>query len=140
MLPISDLTNLDYEILETLALVPMPESALINSFPSQSSVKHRIQLLMDYDYDDSMVAFGGVLFPKSDTYYIQHSPTNTDLLELSAHGLKAWDDWKWQKKRDRQKILEDRAWKIIPIVISISALIVATISLLQALHWIDLAR
>ena len=140
MIPVNELTDLDYEILEKLALAPMTETALTDSFPKQSAVKHRIQLLMDYDYDDSVVTFGGVLFPKSDTYYIQYSTTNTDLLELSSHGLKAWEDWKWQKKHDRQKVLEDRALKIIPIVISISALIVATISLLQALHWIDLAR
>lgn len=34
---------------------------------------------------------------------------------------------------------EDRAWKFAPIVISSLALIVAVISLLQALHRIDLA-
>ena len=35
---------------------------------------------------------------------------------------------------------EDRAWKLAPIVISVLALIVAVISLGQALHWIDLAK
>ena len=46
MIPVNELTDFDYEILEKLALAPMTETALTDSFPKQSAVKHRIALLM----------------------------------------------------------------------------------------------
>ena len=140
MIPVNELTDLDYEILEKLALAPMTETALTDSFPKQSAVKHRIALLMDYEYDDSMIPFGGTLFPKSDSYYIQTSSSNSDMLELSPHGIKVMEDWSRKKKKEHRKLVEWRITKYAPIIISIIALIVAIISLLQSLHWIHLEQ
>ena len=140
MIPVNELTDLDYEILEKLALAPMTETALTDSFPKQSAVKHRIALLMDYEYDDSMIPFGGTLFPKSDSYYIQTSSSNSDMLELSPHGMKVMEDWSRKKKKEHRKLVEWRITKYAPIIISIIALIVAIISLLQSLHWIHLEQ
>ena len=140
MIPVNELTDLDYEILEKLALAPMTETALTDSFPKQSAVKHRIALLMDCEYDDSMIPFGGTLFPKSDSYYIQTSSSNSDMLELSPHGMKVIEDWSRKKKKEHRKLVEWRITKYAPIIISIIALIVAIISLLQSLHWIHLEQ
>ena len=50
------------------------------------------------------------------------------------------EDYLLEHRKIAKAKWEDMAWKFAPIVISILALIVATISLAQALHWIDLAK
>ena len=136
MLSINEMTDLDYAILEKLAQSAMLESVLLNTFPQPAVAKHRLNLLMHSEYED-LSPWGGMPTPRPDSYYVQESASK---LELSPHGWKTLEDWHLQKKKEHRKLVEWRITKYAPIIISIIALIVAIISLLQSLHWIHLEQ
>jgi hypothetical protein len=139
------LTVFDYEILEKVATSsPIEEAELIKTFPDQSVVKLRIDLLSKSDYEISV----GHRFPIPDTSYIEgiydqrldefgaNTFVYTGKLQITSLGLKALEEWHLHKIKSHRKLQEERAWKFI----SLLALIVAIISLLQSLHWIHLEK
>lgn len=145
MIPLNELTDFDYAILEKAASSSnITELALTEAFPEQTAVKLRIDSLsqMDYDYP----------FPIPNTSYLQRIYNHiqnedgaddnvyTGKICITPLGLKALEEWRLQKKKEHKKLVEWRISKYAPIVISILALTVAIISLLQSLHWIHLEQ
>lgn len=145
MIPLNELTDFDYAILEKVAgSSNITELALTEAFPEQTAVKLRIDSLsqMDYDYP----------FPIPNTSYLQRIYNHiqneygaddnvyTGKICITPLGQKALEEWRLQKKKEHRKLVEWRITKYAPIIISIIALIVAIISLLQSLHWIHLEQ
>lgn len=60
--------------------------------------------------------------------------------EVTDIGHMLIEDQQGTLQEKRRNKWEDRAWKFAPIVISVFALIIAAVSLAQALHWIDIAK
>ena len=150
MIPVNDLTDFDYEILEKVAKCPtIEERLLIESFPKQAAIQLRITFLSQSDYREIL---HGHRLPIPNTSYIEHvyahiqdeigadDSVYTGKLRITPLGLKALEEWRLQKKKEHRKLVEWRITKYAPIVISIIAIIVAIISLLQSLHWIHLEQ
>ena len=145
MIPVSELTDFDYEILEKALEGTIQKQELIASFPNQSVAKLRVETLSRQDYRKVPASFPP---PIPNTSYLRkitmseigERPIYTGEIEITELGKKALEEWRLQKKENRRKLLEDRISKFAPIVISIIALIVAITSLLQSLHWIDLEK
>lgn len=142
LIPVNELTDFDYDILEKVAQHSIiDEIELVEAFPEQVAVKLRIEKLLQPDVES------GVPFPIEGTAYLERDyimkqgcGIYTGKIQITPLGLKTLEDWHLHKKKDRRKLLEWRISKYAPIIISIVALIVATISLLQSLHWIDLEK
>lgn len=61
---------------------------------------------------------------------------NITRLAVTPYGREILED---ERKRHRLHV-EERLWKFFPIFISMLALILSTIALLESLHWIRLAK
>ena len=146
LIPANGLTDFDYEILEKVSKYPtIEERLLIESFPKQAAVQLRITFLSQSDYREIL---HGHRLPIPDTSYIEHiyahiqdesgadDSVYTGKLRITPLGLKVLEEWRLHENKRRWKLWEDRAWKFI----SLLALIVAIISLLQSLHWIHLEK
>jgi len=135
LIPVQELTDFDYEILEKVAVASaIEERELVECFPEQTAITLRIELLRKKDRHEG---FHGIRPPIPNTSYLD---IIAGKLKITPRGLKALEEWQLRKKKHLQKLREDRISKFAPIVISTIALIVAIISLLQSLHWIDLEK
>jgi len=150
VIPTSELTDLDYEILEKVADAPIQKQELIELFPKQNAVELRVKNLLQQDFRNIPASAFPIPIPNTsylreititegDKWSIQ-KVTRTGRIEITELGKKALDDWHLQKEESRKKLREYRFWKIGPMIISLIALIVAIISLLQSLHWIHLEK
>lgn len=61
---------------------------------------------------------------------------NITRLAITPRGREILEAYQ-QKRRQR---LEDRLWKLLPLLLSSLALIVSTIALLESLHWIHISK
>ena len=102
------------------------ESTIIDMFGPAAEIRLRQLLGLSAIRFDGHYEKG--LFIESGTYVV--TPTGEMLIE----------DYLLEHRQKQKAKWEDRLWKFVPIVISVLALIVATISLAQALHWIDIAK
>ena len=124
----NEIDELDYEILSCLEDSPLNKDSLIASFPDQTAPAFRLDRLCESSH---------IAHVYEDEFYGRSGSTiYTGMVEITEQGLKALADWKLQRKKERRKLREERAWKFI----SLLALIVAIISLLQSLHWIHLEK
>lgn len=138
LIPINELTDFDYDILEKVAQHSIiDEIELVEAFPEQVAVKLRIEKLLQPDVES------GIPFPIEGTAYLERDyimkqgrGIYTGKIQITPLGLKTLEDWHLRENKRRRKLWEYRAWKFI----SLLALIVAIISLLQSLHWIHLEK
>lgn len=148
MISYNDLTDFDFQIINTVYQhKSITLSELETLFPMQKALHLRVDFLST---PDRSAPFCGHTFPLPNTAYLEIEYVNevnefglnfskrTDVIHITDLGIKTIEDWKAHCRQKAKQKWEARAWKFIPIVISVLALIVATTSLAQALHWIDL--
>lgn len=82
----------------------------------------------------------GFLSVQNSSYLSREFRGNDVFFHITPIGKRALEDWKFQKDRIFKKLMEDRFLKIAPILISMTALILSVLALLQSLGWIDISR
>jgi len=135
LIPYDELTDFDFQIL--LAVYehqPVTLEDLAGILPGHHALNLRVEMLSRCDM---MVLSRGPALPRPGTSYLE---SDGESITITEHGIKAVEDWRLQCLKDSRALWEGRFWKLGPIIISILALAVATISLLQALKWIDIAK
>lgn len=136
MISYHDLSEFDFQLLDTIYQnQPVSIEKLEDLLPNQRNIRLRLELLAEPDWASG---FRGMKFAISNTSYIDFDDANT--VRTTALGKKAIEEWTLQEKIASKQLWENRLWKFVPICISLLALIVATISLLEALHWIHLEQ
>ena len=145
-----ELTDFDFQILNAVyEKQPISKKDLMLLFPYQKALDPRIETLATSERKEIINGFS---IPIKNTAYLRFETIETrgscgennvectDKLLITELGIKTVEDWKLSKIQDSKQLWESRAWKLAPILISLVALIVAIVSLLEALHWIHLAQ
>ncbi len=110
MSPDNNLTLWDYQILEVLQKNQSLKTSVVKSLlPNQEAIELRLNLLFRNSY---------ITIEKSNALDVK----NPDY-KLARRGIKALEDWYIQQKTMQRRLWEDRILKILPIMISLIALI-----------------
>ena len=145
------LTDFDFEILQFVSDHHRVRETSIPALSQPSAaLQYRIDVLSTPDrktYSGSSLSIpisnssylNRIYETVTDEYGFSHG-NYTGFIEISELGVKALEEWHLANKKASRKLWEERLWKFAPLPISITALAVAIISLLQALHWIQLAK
>ena len=105
-----------------------PISLLLIPEENRTFTKKCFLVLLDRGYIDSL--------SREKASYRLTEIKDTDYFTISVEGI----DYLERRKALWRRMWEDRIFRLAPIVISIMALAVAAVSLLQALHWIHLEK
>ena len=136
MIPYQDLSELDLQLLNAIYQnQPISVKELDSLLQNQHTVRLRIKLLAEPDW---VPGIRGMKFAVDNTSYVSFDDTGA--VRTTELGKRAVEEWHLQKKAASRKLWEIRLWKFFPICISLLALIVETVSLLEALRWIHLEQ
>ena len=137
MLNFEQLTIFDFQVINAVyEHQPVSMSDLKELLPEQQALDLRVEILSTLD---KKTTFQGLPVYVNNTAYINHDK-ETDMLSITQLGIKAVEDWRLNDKSKADKTWEYRFWNIASIVLSVLALIIAGVSLAQALCWIDISR
>ena len=137
MLNFEQLTIFDFQVINAVyEHQPVSMSDLKELLPEQQALDLRVEILSTCD---KKTTFQGLPVYVNNTAYINHDK-ETDMLSITQLGIKAVEDWRLNDKSKANKTWEYRFWNIASIVLSVLALIIAGVSLAQALYWIDISR
>lgn len=137
MLNFEQLTVFDFQVINTVyEHQPVSMSDLKELLPEQQALDLRVEILSTWD---KKTTFQGLPVYVNNTAYINHDK-ETDMLSITQLGIKAVEDWRLNDKSKADKTREYRFWNIASIMLSVLALIIAGVSLAQALCWIDISR
>ncbi len=121
-----ELAKLDYNILLFISKFDeVTEADILKKFPENTyATKHRLDSLAVSDYIDYYVC--GSENP------CMNKSVSCKILDFGRKALQ--DYWEAEKLRKAQK-MEERAWKAIPIIISVIALIFSGFALAKSYGW-----
>ena len=149
MISYDSLTDFDFQILDAVYQHhSITVSQLQALFPNQRALQLRLRLLATPDIE---IYDHGFSAPVENTAYLELDCSEIGMpygdleksvkaIQITALGIKTVEEHALHQQQIRKRLWEERIWKLTPICISILALIVATISLLEALHWIHLEQ
>jgi len=111
------LTSIDYEILKFIdKFESIHENTIFESFPTAKySTLERLQILME----NKLIVY------ETELIFIEGIPceSSTDICKISFIGRKILQDYTFTKKQKQGNKFEDRIWRLLPIVLSVIALL-----------------
>lgn len=123
MLEPEKLTVLDYKILQFIAdHSPVPEKQVLNTFSNRSATQLRRSILATPNFYE----WSGIKAPLENTYYISYDkdPITDELLVcIEPLGLKVLEEYQYVQKTSSRKRTVDIILKVLPILISVIALV-----------------
>ena len=132
------LTEIDFQLLEYVQQSDgISFDDLVKNFRDRDTTEFRINQLAE---GDLQIRPHGFISVQSSSYLSREFRGNDVFFHITPIGKRALEDWKFQKDRIFKKLMEDRFLKIAPILISMTALILSVLALLQSLGWIDISR
>ena len=112
-----ELTSTDYEILKFIEkFESVHENAIFKAFPTAKyATLERLQTLEE----NNLIAY------ETELIFIEGIPhdSSTDICKVSFIGCKILQDYAFTKKQKQVNKLEDRIWRLLPIVLSVIALL-----------------
>ena len=132
------LTEIDFQLLEYVQQSDgISFDDLIKNFRDRDTTEFRINQLAE---GDLQIRPHGFISVQNSSYLSREFRGNDVFFHITPIGKRTLEDWKFQKDRIFKKLMEDRFLKIAPILISMTALILSVLALLQSLGWIDISR
>lgn len=132
------LTEIDFQLLEYVQQSDgISFDDLVKNFRDRDTTEFRINQLAE---GDLQIRPHGFISVQNSSYLSREFRGNDVFFHITPIGKRTLEDWKFQKDRIFKKLMEDRFLKIAPILISMTALILSVLALLQSLGWIDISR
>lgn len=139
MLEYHQLTDLDFRLLEAVeGSGSIAVLDLLARFENRDTTSLRIDILSK---PDRLHVHPHIREPIPNTFYIEKNGMGgSAILRITPLGEKALEEWRMESAARAKRTREERLFKTVPIMISLLALVLSIISLLQSLQWIDISK